>query len=515
MKINQAPRCGVHVFCLILAVLPFSYVYAGQAWARFNPGWVMSCYSPDVLCDRYDMDFDPIGVGLWPGCVDRDRNVGFQIYQEWDRCFSGQLVVNADADGCWSGDVLCGAPPEAKPGLGGLQCHLSKPLTGNPINPATGNKYQRETDFYPIGPAGLLFERFYNTNSDVTGTAGIGARWSHSYSASIRSVFDDNHNQNLIITRPNGQKHYYYVLNDGYASQTWSAELNETTTGWSLRLPSGDKETFNREGLLESIVRPGGHVARLTYDSVNRLVSVEDTFGRKLTFSYDTASRITDVSGPTGAVWSYGYDNEGRLSEVLLPDLTTWTKMDNPRRSYIYADTRFPTFLTGITDERGNQVGVWFYDDLGRAISSEHAGGTNSHTLTYNPDESTTVMDPQGRERTYTFTSPNGIKQVANVTGEPCLGCAINARSYTHGADGLIASNTDYKGNTTLFRRDSAGRVVERVEASGVPESRTELITWDGDHGRPLAIERSGQVTTYTYDTEGRVLTQSITPQPR
>ena len=74
------------------------------------------------------------------------------------------------------------APNEPAPGpddLGG-----SCPECGNPINPATGNKYQREIDYNAGGSRPLAFERWYNSFSTTSGA--LGKAWQHSFERRLR-----------------------------------------------------------------------------------------------------------------------------------------------------------------------------------------------------------------------------------------------------------------------------------------------------------------------------------------
>jgi hypothetical protein len=55
---------------------------------------------------------------------------------------------------------------------------------GNPINFATGGKYEAETDYAGAGPFPLKLTRYYNS-LDPTGVHKFGAKWRGSYSRSV------------------------------------------------------------------------------------------------------------------------------------------------------------------------------------------------------------------------------------------------------------------------------------------------------------------------------------------
>ena len=64
--------------------------------------------------------------------------------------------------------------------------------------------------------------------------------------------------------------------------------------------------------------------------------------------------------------------------------------------------------MTGIIDENGNRYATWSYDANLRAVSSEHAGGANATTLSFN----------LGTNGTGTVTTANALgKQTVYMLG--------------------------------------------------------------------------------------------------
>jgi hypothetical protein len=96
----------------------------------------------------------------------------------------------------------CSFPPNDSDGDGDLDCNAGYPSQydqyknlgvkgctscGNPINYATGNKYQEEIDYIGPGPFPLVLKRYYNSLNNFSVVAGsegasdFGFRWSSSY----------------------------------------------------------------------------------------------------------------------------------------------------------------------------------------------------------------------------------------------------------------------------------------------------------------------------------------------
>ena len=172
----------------------------------------------------------------------------------------------------------------------GPQC----PANGtNPINAATGNKYQREVDA-PVPPGGLGFERHYNSSVNlggISGSTGLPPNWRHTYARSIVLITNSSIST-AIAVRPEGNA-YFFTLSSG----VWTPDSDVTarldrlvdgagvSTGWRYTAPDYTVEGYDVQGKLVSITDKGGRVQILTYTGT-QLTTVTDSFGRVLTFTY-------------------------------------------------------------------------------------------------------------------------------------------------------------------------------------------------------------------------------------
>src|ERR1700761_1904465 len=104
---------------------------------------------------------------------------------------------NAGGCNCSSGNGGKGAASSPKnssgeralDSTGGLS---GTPMAGDPINTATGNKYEQDTDFR--GSPWLTFRRFYNSGAGMAGAiaqTNLGPQWRHSFDRSL-SIFLSN-----------------------------------------------------------------------------------------------------------------------------------------------------------------------------------------------------------------------------------------------------------------------------------------------------------------------------------
>ena len=369
---------------------------------------------------------------------------------------------------------------------------------GNPINFSLGFKHQTETD-YANGV--LSFKRYYRSDADWYAHS-VGQRWRHIYDRFI--VVTGNR---ATVTNEAGLVHTFE--DDG--SGNWSpiaddhdltATLESIPAGYLYTTPSDTREYYNTNGRLTRVEFRGGESLNLTYDALNRLASVSDESGRSLGFSYNGSDKpIISMSTPDG-VYSYGYG--------LNNNLTTVTKPDTKTRTYHYEDTNFINALTGITDENGVRYATYGYDDQGRAISSEHAGGVNNHTIAYNADDSVTTTNPLGKQTTYHFETILGVRKVVNVEGHQSAHCAAANKTNIYDERGFLKSKTDWIGNVTTYERDARGLVTSMTEAAGSGAQRSTTYTYDSVYRLPETITETGKITTYQYDAEGRTVSESV-----
>ncbi|MCU7883960.1 MAG: hypothetical protein KZQ82_07130 [Candidatus Thiodiazotropha sp. (ex Lucinoma annulata)] len=309
------------------------------------------------------------------------------------------------------------------------------------------------------------------------------------------------------FSRPNGDIFTFRLLNSQWQPlHPVRAAMMQNGTGWTLTTPNGSTEVYNSEGKLHTTTSSEGQVTNFTYDEEDRLSVVTGHFGDTLTYHYDEDSYLITITTPDGDL-GYGYDTYGRLTNVTYPDTR--------QRHYHYEEGILPYHLTGITDENGDRYATWAYDAKGRAILSEHANSTERVEFAYNGDDTTTVTDAAGAERTYHFEVNQGAMKVSHIEGDRCTTCSNGGtKAYTYDSNGFVSSKTDWNNNVTTYTRDAQGRELSQTEASGTPEARTITTTWDTVLNKPLVITEPEQITEYTYDASGRILNQQQRPHP-
>jgi RHS repeat-associated protein len=403
--------------------------------------------------------------------------------------------------------------PQSKPGKERGVC---KPAAGNPCNPITGNKLQRETDYMGAGPFPIRLQRVYN--SVRIGLSGPGADWRHTYQREIHAGPISLSGSEAEVARPDGQFLTFSFIDGEWISDPDVRERLEeeldtegNRIGWRLSDADDTVEQYDASGRLVSITNRDGFTQTLIYDEVSGLLrTVTDPFGRALSFAHDENGLLESFTDPGGNVYRYDHDGNANLVAVIYPDETPADPSDNPKRIYHYEDARFPYHLTGITDENGSRFSTYAYDADGRAVSSEHAGGANAITISYNADGTSTVTDALGNQTVYTVQSIFGVRKTIGFD-QPCALCQNKYAATSYDENGFPASTTDFNGNLTVFEFDERGLELSRTEAAGTAKARTVTTEWHPTFRRPVRITESGREVNYTYDAVGRLLTRTVT----
>lgn len=290
---------------------------------------------------------------------------------------------------CYSIAYTCSTTPlpaaaaaaETSPGP---SCQSSNPVPfcGQPINLASGNTYIQQTDLVIPGlGGGLTLIRTWNSLWPPTQSAMsagmFGNSWRSTYEERIFMGSDgtvkyaraDGSFWSLLLY---GSPATYHVI----APANVQATLTEQgTTTWTLTFQNGESRVFDyNSGSLISITDRNGNTTQLSYDSLNRLVTITDPASRHLYFSYanSSSSLVIGVSSDVGISLSYVYDSQNRLTTVTKPDQTS-----------ISFEYNSSSLITAVKDSNGVILESHTYDSNGRGLTSSRANGVEAVTASY------------------------------------------------------------------------------------------------------------------------------------
>src|SRR6266404_777161 len=271
---------------------------------------------------------------------------------------------------CTIPNTKCAPPPP--PGGGGC------PACGSPISLATGNTYFEQIDLKIPGlGSGLKLARTWNSQwpSSLASQVGLfGPNWRSTYEERV-FLGDDGY---LRYARGDGSVWAFGLGGPGWsvvAPKNAGATIVQGPNYWTLTLKNGEQRRFDlNSGSLIAIIDRNGNPTQLTYDGLNRLVTVTDPASRHLTFTYasNTSFLITGVSSDVGLSLSYTYDSQNRLSQVTKPDQTTVT---------FQYDTN--SMITAVLDSNGKVLESHTYDNSHRGLTSSRAAGVEAVTVSY------------------------------------------------------------------------------------------------------------------------------------
>ena len=157
------------------------------------------------------------------------------------------------------------------------------------------------------------------------------------------------------------------------------------------------------------------------------------------------------------------------------------------------------------------------YDYSGYATSTEHAGGVDKVTVTYNGANSATVVDANGASKTYTFTQMFQVPRLTSVQ-EPCPACAggVGTRSVTLDGNGFANVVTDTAGVATDYDYNARGLEARRIDsANNAATKRSTETDWHATLRVPTERRTYDSANalvsknTWTYNTRGQALTAS------
>jgi YD repeat-containing protein len=347
----------------------------------------------------------------------------------------------------------------------------SRPLAGDPIAIATGQSFQVETDHRSSRSAGLSFQRFYNSAASTEDTLGVG--WQHTFSRRVEALPSSAGATQVHVVRAGGR-----VVRFEAASGAWSAEatglssLEKLSDGWRYRSENNELEIYDAQGHLLSVTSANGYSTRVMRDAAGRVSAVEDTFGRSLVLGYDADGRLSWLKDVAGATVRYEYVRVGGISTLhRVTDASGATKI------YLHELSRFPGALTGLQDQNGARHATWSFDDKGRAVSSELAGGADRTVLAYAAG-STSVTDALGATRVLAHQAIDGVAFLMSASQPAGSGCSAATRRWQHDAVGNLVEKDDFNQTRSCYAYDRH-RQLRRVEGLSTSQSCAAVLAQD------------------------------------
>ncbi len=206
---------------------------------------------------------------------------------------------------------------------------------GDPVEPFRGELVHTQTDLVVRG-AGIdfAFVRTYRNQAVFNGP--LGFKWDHAYGTTLKlndidariwtgTMRTESYRRHALWDSAGSSPFNYYVPEDGVHATLEPIGQPSAPTGWARRAPDGTRHIFEpnpswdggyRLARIED--RFGNYLAFFYVDALLRKVEVNSA-ARWVELAYDSMNRIVRLDDHTGRAWTYAYDDHGDLVRVTTP----------------------------------------------------------------------------------------------------------------------------------------------------------------------------------------------------
>jgi RHS repeat-associated protein len=306
------------------------------------------------------------------------------------------------------------------------------------------------------------------------------------------------------------------LMSDGWGGYTTTLAMGDDYPytpfngfygGVSIQLRNGTILNFDaNDGVLTSAKDTFGN---MLYFHEN---GIEHSSGKSVVFERDYDNRITAITGPDGKRVEYTYDSLGNLVAVKDQSNSTvqFTYQNAPQH-----------YLDKVIDPLGRTAAKTEFDEQGRIKKVIDADGKTieyefdteariqkvtdqlGNTTTIENDERGNVIrevSPEGAITLRTYDGNNNVLTETQVVIHNGVEIKLTT-TYTYDADGNKSSETDARGNITTYTYNKYGQVVSTT-SGGV----TTVTNYDANTGLPTTTtDVNGNVTNYKFDERGNM----------
>ncbi|GLS24470.1 hypothetical protein GCM10007877_01810 [Marinibactrum halimedae] len=390
---------------------------------------------------------------------------------------------------------------------------------GNPIDVASGDKYEFETDYQ--SKTGLLnLHRSYQNQhqgwSFKTEPRLVLSRFANESDALSYCTIYETIEYDLTTSEPNDTitvpkticRSYYlgesiyvwlngkfinfqkqgnnYKPQGGHNGRLEVKPISidaEPNAAWLLTHRNGNRTYFDEKGFPLATYELNGGFVRYEYED-GLLKQKTDHTGRSLVYHYNQHRQLRQVQLPTGGFIHYRYigEEEGAINYSLI-DTVTWPDGKSIRYTYNEVDfggdpsnTDRARYLTGKFDSFGNRIGTYHYNSSNsRAISTEGFNGANKISISglTNTSRSYTIQNSLGLSEAWYFgrALEDGTRRLTEKNVPTTDASAENRRAqtrYTYDTEGRITKKTDANGNISEYAYHSI-HGFEQTRVEGLP----------------------------------------------
>ena len=348
-------------------------------------------------------------------------------------------------------------------------------------------------------------------NSEVNGPFGSG--WGI---AGVQRLYDSSDSDYVMIADGNGGALLFREPEK--EGQAFSSPAGDTSTlvqdagtgVYTRTMSDGTVYKFDEKGHLQTLTDRNGNATTYTYVGDN-LSAIQDPLGltTRLTYSGDL---VTSISDPAGRTTRFQYSGK-TLSSITNPDGST--------TNYQYDANEL---MTKEVNVRGNtETMTYSTDNAGRLVSATDVEGRNE-TLSagqtlglYKQDQTDDytkalqpLVDLSSEKAKFTDAANRETDYVIDAYGKYVSSSSDAGKQVTDTRDGeeRIVTETDAAGNVTSYTYDLKGNILSQTDQPVGGTATTQLFTYSSDNRLTSKTDSLGRTTTFTYDGNGNILSQ-------
>lgn len=377
--------------------------------------------------------------------------------------------------------------------------------------------------FPTAGDLTLSFQRIYSSFSG--GQYGVGRGWSihpaslfdnkPTYPAIVLSCGSGAYIKHLsFVTQEGGFESF--TINDcniGYVADdaVYHSKVNRNSDGTYVVTTKNQTQYIFRTDLkLSKIKDKNGNSINYKYDSSDKLTSISDTKNHAITLSYNAQNWISEATDWSGRKVKYTYDDQGNLLTVTDPNsnITSYTYDSNFKLISIKDRNGVTQISNTYTDEAKlasqknavNNTVNYSYDKVNRVVTATN-NQSPARTNVTKYDAKARVLeqtDPLLFKLTYTYGVEFAPLTIKDKNG--------NTITNTYDANGNLTTVTYPDTKKVTYQYDAKNRLTRVIDERYGTPGKDITNTYDAV-GNLTQINHAGQITKFSYDGTGEVLT--------
>lgn len=378
---------------------------------------------------------------------------------------------------------------------------------------ASGNVLTQAT-VLPDGSQTSLETFTYDVNNNLltsVGPTGLVTQWAYDAAGNVYKEIEMGAGGRRMDYIRNAKGDVVQRIDS--LNMKWKYEVDPAGNVTSSTAPSGRKTTtvYSAAGFEVSSVAPKGNVSGGTpasyrtttsRDPLGRPTQVTDPLGRVSKMTYDPNGNLTSVVRPGGQATTYEYDARDLRVRTIAPSGAMVSKTYDPSGDVIASQDANGRVTTYVRDAGGRPTLVVDAFDRVKAFSYDSFGNLTKETDTHG-GVTQYLYDALGRLEYQGFSSnlPKSIKYAYDELGRrKSMRDGTGETKFEWNRAGLLTKRTAPSGKQVSYEYDAIGRTTKIVYPSGKFVKREYF-----DEFLASMTDWRGGRTDFTWDRNGNL----------